>query len=113
MPKVGAVVKAKTARVPTVITLKKYGLTEREWKAILKRQGGVCGVCQCLPASGTLHIDHHHVPKWKKMPSEERKKFVRGLVCQMCNRFYITRGITVEKAQGVLNYLKAYEKRRI
>jgi hypothetical protein len=98
--------------VPTADTLKKYGLTPAEWLAILDRQGGVCGVCGKVPTNGRLCTDHEHVKGFKKMPPHERKKFVRGLIDFMCNKYYVTRGITVAKAKGVAAYLEAYEARK-
>ena len=43
-------------RTPKPDTLKKYGLTEREWLAILKRQGGACAVCRKVPENGRLKV---------------------------------------------------------
>jgi hypothetical protein len=48
---------------------------------------------------------------WKKMPAEERKKYVRGLLCWFCNHYYVGRAITVEKASRVVLYLQNYEKK--
>lgn len=97
---------------PSPATLKKYGLTEAEWRAILDRQGGVCFVCQKVPKSGRLCTDHEHVKNWKKMPPEQRKLYVRGLLCWTCNHYYLARGITVERSQRVTLYLQEYVVRR-
>lgn len=99
-------------KIPTAITLKKYGLSAEEWKAILDRQGGVCAVCKKVPSSGRLNTDHHHVPKWKQMPAEQRKMWVRGLLCYFCNLYYCGRAITVAKAENVVTYLKEFEAKR-
>jgi hypothetical protein len=97
---------------PSVATLKKYGLTEAEWRAILDRQGGVCFVCEKVPQSGRLCTDHEHVKGWKKMPPEQRKLFVRGLLCWTCNHYYLARGITVRRSERVTLYLQEYGARR-
>jgi hypothetical protein len=99
-------------RVPTKNTLKKYGITEEEWRAILDRQGGGCGVCNTVPESGTLHIEHEHVRGWKKMPPEDRKRFVRGLCCFTCNTRWVGRGATPQKLRAAASYLEAYDRRK-
>jgi hypothetical protein len=98
---------------PTEATLKKYGLSEVEWKAILDRQGGVCAVCRNEPKKGRLCIDHEHVKGWKKLPPEQRKLYVRGLLCWFCNHYYLSRAITVAKAYYVVDYLERYENSKV
>jgi hypothetical protein len=99
------------ARPPKALTLKKYGLTLDAWLAILEAQGGVCAVCQKLPTSLRLNVDHEHRPRWKKKPPEERAKAVRGLLCYWCNTAYVGRAITIQKAQNVVSYLEAFAAR--
>lgn len=96
---------------PTDATLAKYGITREDWRAIAKAQGSVCVICQRLPPSRRLAIDHEHVPGWKKMPASERRKFVRGLVCFICNGKLVSRYVTIEKARRVVEYLLAYSNR--
>lgn len=74
-------------------------------------QGGVCFVCHQLPKSGRLHIDHEHVKKWKKLPPDQRKRYVRGLLCFRCNVSFVGRGVTVERARNVVSYLENYTDR--
>lgn len=95
---------------PTKATLKRYGLSENEWRALLERQGGVCAICLKEPSKGRLCIDHEHVKGWKAMPSDQRKLFVRGLLCWFCNHWYLARGITIEKSERVTEYLKRYQE---
>lgn len=97
--------------VPSKATLAKYGLNEGQWRAILVRQKFVCAVCQKSPSKGRLCIDHEHVKGWKKMPAEQRRLYVRGLLCWFCNHYYLSRAITIAKAENVVAYLKAYEER--
>ena len=54
--------------------------------AEMQKQGGVCAICKRVPPSLRLNIDHEHVKGWKKMPPEQRKQYVRGLLCFQCNR---------------------------
>jgi hypothetical protein len=55
----------------------RYGITESDYNAILKKQGGICAICYFAPRPGTrrLAVDHDH-----------RTKVVRGLLCSRCNR---------------------------
>lgn len=93
---------------PSKATLKKYGLSEADWRSILDAQGSVCFVCKREPSKGRLCIDHEHVKGWKKMPPESRKLYVRGLLCWVCNHYYLGRGITLDKAHNVVKYLAEY-----
>lgn len=97
---------------PTKVTLKKYGLNIGEWRMMLDEQGGVCAICGREPSSGRMHIDHVHTRGWKKMRPEQRKKFVRGLCCQFCNRFYMSRNMTIQKSRNITLYLLRYEQRK-
>lgn len=97
---------------PKPATLRRYGLKLEGWQAIGERQGWVCYVCRRVPKSGRLCIDHEHVRGWKRMPPEERVRFVRGLCCFFCNHYHLARGITVERALRVASYLSEYEARK-
>lgn len=103
---------------PAPTTLAKYGGTVELWAALLASQGGVCGVCGKVPSPSKrdgkvrMVMDHEHVRGWKKMPPEQRWLYVRGLTCWFCNSTYLGRGMTVEKAEGVVRYLKRYMERR-
>jgi hypothetical protein len=120
-----------SVQVPSEATLKKYGLPESEWRAILERQGGVCAVCHQEPKppkahperGGRLCIDHEHVyvatpgkktkTPWKKLPPEQRRLYVRGLLCWTCNTTYVGRGITITRSRNVTKYLERYEQQKL
>ena len=93
---------------PTKATLKKYGLSFEEWQKMADDQGHACYVCKQEPKKGRLHIDHEHVKKWKKLEPNERKKWVRGLLCFRCNTSFLGRGITLERAKNVVLYLERF-----
>ena len=99
-------------QVPTPATLKKYGLSEAEWCLLLADQDGGCGACGKVPSTGRLYIDHEHLRGWSKMKPEERTKYVRGLLCYMCNKFRLARGATVENLLGAAHYLERYQARK-
>ena len=64
---------------------KTYGITLDHWNYILEEQKGVCAVCKTLPGKGILCVDHVHIPKFKQKTPKEKRQYVRGLVCFMCN----------------------------
>lgn len=75
------------------LTLKKYGLTHKQFKKLLKAQGGGCAICgKKEHAKISLHVDHDH----------ETGK-VRGILCSGCNRGmgYFDRGF-FQQAQTYL-----------
>ncbi len=96
-------------RIPVRATLRKYGLTEDEWRALLTRAGGACEVCHTVPTSGGLHIDHHHARLWRKMAPADKKRYVRGLLCWNCNSVWLRRGATPERLRAAADYLERYE----
>lgn len=100
------------AREPVASTLRRYGLTAEEWRRILKRQRGGCGVCGLVPESGTLHIDHEHVRGWRRMTPLTRRQFVRGLLCWFDNGVLLRRGATPERLRNAAKYLETYERRK-
>lgn len=62
-----------------------YGITLSEWEQRLKKQHGVCSICKDRPGKGVLCVDHLHIKGFKGMPPEKKRKYVRGLLCFMCN----------------------------
>lgn len=94
---------------PSKATLSKYGLSLEDWRELAEKQESCCFVCRKIPSKGRLCIDHEHVKGWKKMPPEQRKLYVRGLLCWVCNHYYLGRGINIEKAKNVVEYLIKYE----
>lgn len=99
----------KDCKMPTKQTLNRYGLTEEEWYELYFKYGGACHICKKVP-NGRLCVDHEHIRGWKKMPSSERKRYVRGLLCYVCNSRILTRGVTIEKLENAVAYLKEWEK---
>jgi hypothetical protein len=98
-------------RIPSKKTLDKYGLSEDEWVSIFKKQGEVCAICK--KESKRYVTDHAHVKGWKKMPPEQRKLYVRGILCWWDNSQIVGRGVTIEKLQNAIDYLLEFEKKII
>ena len=103
---------------PAAQTLATYGLTQDEWIALLKAQDWKCPIClqgNDRPKTGRQALwntDHEHVPRWAQMPPEERKKYVRGILCYHCNRRVLGNLRDHEKVQRMADYLRAYHERR-
>ena len=98
-------------RVPAAATLRKYGMDESEWLGIVTSQGHRCPICLRVPPSGIMATDHEHVRGWKKLSPEERRGYVRGVVCVFCNRNLLHYALTREKACRIADYLIEYEER--
>lgn len=62
-----------------------YGITLAEWEEMLLLQNNVCAMCKTMPNSGVLCVDHIHIAGYKKMEPQQKKKYVRALVCFLCN----------------------------
>ena len=96
--------------IPSAATLKRYGLTEREFFEMARNQNDLCPICGQLPSRWV--VDHEHVPGWKLRSPQNRRKYVRGLVCWYCNWRFLAKGITVERACNLADYLLAYQRRK-
>lgn len=99
-------------KVPSLGTLKKYGLTEEIWIEILIKQGSVCAICKRVPQSGRWVTDHEHVAGFKKLPPHKRVHYVRGIICPFCNSHVVGRFVTLFKSQNATRYLQEHAKRR-
>lgn len=54
---------------------RKYNLSPAEYSALLEKQNGRCGICECeFDADNPLRVDHDH-----------KTHEVRGLLCHNCN----------------------------
>lgn len=72
--------KKKGLRPRTASSLRKYGLTVQQWQEMLDAQGGRCLLCRKGGLTKHLSVDHDHtLEKLGVM-------WVRGLLCQRCNR---------------------------
>jgi hypothetical protein len=94
---------------PSKQTIKKYGLTLKEWNNIADSQNQVCYICLKLPPARILCVDHLHIKGFKKMKPEDKKKYVRGLLCRYCNLRVASKAINLEKAIRLVAYLQAFE----
>lgn len=96
--------------VPRPATLKKYGLSEKEWMDFYLVKSGNCPICGRLMDKPVT--DHIHVRNWRKMSAEKRKTYVRGVCCNYCNRRRLAKGMSLEIARNIVEYLERFEKRK-
>lgn len=52
---------------------RRYDLAPGEFEVMVVRSGGICAICEQVPA-GSLHVDHNH-----------ETGAVRALICSKCN----------------------------
>lgn len=102
----------KAIKIPSKTTLKKYGMDELDYIALLEHQSFLCPICKKTPSSGLFRVDHWHKPNYKKLSAQERKACIRGLCCVHCNRFYLAKGMNPDKARNMAKYLEDFEKRK-
>jgi hypothetical protein len=73
-----------------------YGMTPRDYLALLTEQGDACAICR-RPSRGDLHIDHRH-----RVPS-----IVRGAICNPCNTLIGLAREDTERLRRAIAYLDA------
>lgn len=66
-----------------------YGLTLEAYQNLLEQQDYKCAICKedktKTGKTKVLCVDHIHIKGYKKMEPEEKIKYVRGLLCFLCN----------------------------
>ena len=81
---------------------REYELSPEEYDELLKRQGGVCGICSADSSAGSnngrrsLGVDHDHLTGT-----------VRGLLCNNCNRAIGLLNDDPAVLRAALDYLEA------
>lgn len=96
---------------PIKRTLSQYGMVEDDWLQLMAEQNWKCPICDKTKA--TWNIDHEHIPGWKKMAPQMRRRFVRGILCFYCNKYLVQSRVRTEVAQKITDYLGAYDARRL
>jgi hypothetical protein len=79
------VTKARRETAKARYVEKTYSITEPQYQAILREQGGVCYLCQRAKGNGKkrLSVDHDHACCPGPISCG---RCVRGLLCKPCNR---------------------------
>jgi hypothetical protein len=65
----------------------KYGLSIEAYNQLFAQQAGCCAICKKHQSElkKGLVVDHKHIEGYKQLPPEEKVKYVRGLLCELCN----------------------------
>ncbi len=79
-----------------------YGLTEADYDALLRNQGGRCAICRKPPAKRRLEVDHNH-----------KTGEVRGLLCWYCNKKRVGRETDALIFEKTAAYLRRPPARQI
>lgn len=74
-----------------------YGITRKEWNALLENQSGACAACGCVPEK-TLQVDHDHATGK-----------IRGLLCGACNLALGMLNDSVTRIDNLAKYLRSQE----
>lgn len=78
----------------------KYGLSKEGFDSLLKKQGGVCAVCQKANwNSRGPQVDHNHITGR-----------VRGILCNRCNASLGMAGDDIRIVRLMVKYLKSSEE---
>lgn len=64
---------------------KTYGITYHEWLGRFGSQYGNCAICGCNGLETNLCVDHIHIKGFKDFEPKKKQKYLRGLLCFMCN----------------------------
>lgn len=86
-----------------------YGITTAEYNILLQKQNGKC-ICGKLPTNRSLAIDHKHLKNDKKLKPEQKRKQLRGLLCDKCNRALGMLKDNPEVLRLLANYLDEFNK---
>lgn len=92
---------------------KLYGLSLEDWDEMVIRQAGRCGNPGCnvqMTKAKEPHVDHAHVPNYRKLPQHEKKMLVRGLLCGRCNTGIGQFDDDEKKLAGAIQYLTQHKR---
>jgi hypothetical protein len=85
--------------------LKRYGLTEPKYDALIQKQDGRCAGCGDQRKRNEWHVDHDHAC----CPGERTcGKCVRGLLCRDCNLALGQARDSIARLLGLADYLAGF-----
>lgn len=118
----------KKTKPPSAATLRKYGLTRKDWRRMCRKCNHTCVLCGEKFGKRLLAIDHEHIKGFnaykrrkakssgrsvrvRVMSPEIRKQYVRGILHNYCNRF-VRKWLTLERARSIVAYLESYHNKK-
>jgi hypothetical protein len=104
--------KANSERYKGYDLKKDFGLTIAEYNLMLAKQDGHCAICSCTPEQNgqALCVDHKHAENYKSLPSEDKVKYVRGLLCTRHNLMLGLAEDNIAELESSAKYLKERNK---
>lgn len=81
---------------------KKYNLTRKQYDDMALSQNGMCAICNKPPTLPRLHVDHDHSLRIG------HEYFVRGLLCDSCNKGIGFLGDNLELLKKAVAYLEKH-----
>ncbi|HEC64952.1 MAG TPA: hypothetical protein ENI23_06655 [bacterium] len=91
--------RAKQSEPPSCYLMRCYGITKKQYDAMLEQQNGLCAICRKKEINRRLAVDHNHATKQ-----------IRGLLCSLCNTALGKFDDSVNMLTRAINYLKKYDK---
>lgn len=88
--------------------LTKFGITMKEKNELFNTQDGKCAICLKNIDIKTANTDHEHIEDYNNLPQDEKKQYVRGLLCRCCNLSKVGSN-TLETAIRVVEYLQRHK----
>lgn len=89
---------------------KAYGIDLAEYTRMLRRAEGRCEICLRVPEK-SLNVDHVHIKGFKKMTDADKRQYIRGLACFVCNHKLVGILDRYKNPRVVLKNLQRYFKR--
>lgn len=89
---------------------REFGVTLEDYDRMLVAQGNGCAICGTKTPGGRFKnfcVDHEHVPGYEAMPPEQKRKYVRGLLCNIHNKGLGIFGDSTELLHKAIRYLEA------
>lgn len=85
--------------------IKRYGITVRDKELMLEKQKYCCACCEKPFGGKKAYVDHEHCLGYSRLPPEEKRNYIRGLLCYICNKWLVAKN-TRDTIGKVYFYLK-------
>src|SRR5690348_18215602 len=79
-----------------------YGLDPKDFWSMHDRGCSICGY-RWKDGDKHLAIDHEHVDDYTKLSAEDRRRYVRGILCIFCNRHRVAMNDLEDRKSTRLN----------
>ncbi len=91
----------------------KFGISLEEFDVLFLQQQSKCKACKSTEHNGrNWSVDHEHIEGYADLPSNDKKKYIRGILCHPCNAGLGLFKNSIEKLESAIQYLKDYQARK-